>query len=152
MNVKLKMAMFRPIKDENYIDIYNSDYATLVYIALRFMAKNNVDLVTTPKRIYLSLSDKEPSKNDIKGIKQGLEILLENDIIYFNKNGREYIINTDWLGIDDSIDKYFLVDIEYISKVIEQTNGIKLLHYYIVVNGKYFLAKNGNYFPALSGK
>lgn len=62
MKIKFKMSMFRIIKEQNYTNIYNSDYAILTYVILRYISKNNVELVTTPKRMLLSLSDKYPSK------------------------------------------------------------------------------------------
>lgn len=133
MKIKFKMSMFRIIKEQNYTNIYNSDYAILAYVILRYISKNNVELVTTPKRMLLSLSDKCPNKKDIKGIKQGLEILLQNDIIYYNINKKEYMIDTSDLQIDDSIDKFFFIDVDYIKKILNQKNGIKLLRYYMIL-------------------
>lgn len=133
MKIKFKMSMFRIIKEQNYTNIYNSDYAILTYVILRYISKNNVELVTTPKRMLLSLSDKYPSKKDIKGIKQGMEILLQNDIIYYNINKKEYMIDTSDLQIDDSVDKFFFVDIDYIKRILNQKNGIKLLRYYMIL-------------------
>ena len=128
MKIKFKMFMFRIIKEQNYTDIYNSDYAILTYVILRYISKNNVELVTTPKRMLLSLSDKCPSKKDIKGIKQGMEILLQNDIIYYNINKKEYMIDTSDLQIDDSVDKFFFVDIDYIINIVHDLDYEGLLY------------------------
>lgn len=125
--------MIRKLKDENYFSIYDSDYAIFDYIILRYIAKKNATLITTPKIMYKYFIDKEPNSKEIKNIKQGLDILLQNDIIYYNVNKRNYIIETDGLDFDSSCNKYFNIETDYITKVVNCHNGIKLLHYYITL-------------------
>ena len=40
--VRLKMSMFRPIKQEDYIDVYENPYAMITYVALRIMGKDDM--------------------------------------------------------------------------------------------------------------
>lgn len=133
MKIKLKISMIRKLKDENYFSIYDSDYAIFDYIILRYIAKKNTTLITTPKIMYKYFIDKEPNSKEIKNIKQGLDILLQNDIIYYNVSKRNYIIETDGLDFDSSCNKYFNIEPDYIRKVVNCHNGIKLLHYYITL-------------------
>ena len=77
MKVKLKMSMFRTVCDENYSKLYEDDYATMVYVALRCLCKNNIALKTTINGLYQTLSDSEPTRENIKGIKDGLKALSD---------------------------------------------------------------------------
>jgi hypothetical protein len=129
MKIKLKMSMFRKLGDDDFENIYKSDYATYCYIALRYMSKSNVDLTTTPRLIYIALTEKEPTRTDIQGIKQGLQILADSDVIYYNTFGTTYSINTENLEILKG-EKYFFIDSDYLYKVMEQKNGVKLIHHY----------------------
>lgn len=132
MRIKLDMSLFRQIKDTNYEQIYKSDYATYCYTALRYMAKNDVNITTTPNLIFNTLTDKKPTKTDITGIKKGLQELEKSDIINFEKVGTTYIIDTDNLQIQQT-DKYFYINSDDIQTLMEQKNGIKLLHHYLLL-------------------
>ncbi len=134
-NIKLKMSMFRPITNEcDLQEVYKSDYATFVYVAIRYSAKSDRNLITTPKQLFMTLSEKEPNKNQIKGIKEGLEILEKNDIIYFNENKGVYSIDTENVEINGETEKYFNVPIEYLYKIMEQKrNAVSYLHHYLLL-------------------
>ena len=49
--VRLKMSMFRPIKQEDYIDVYEKPYAMITYVALRIMGKDDMYIDAQPSSI-----------------------------------------------------------------------------------------------------
>ena len=134
MNVKLKMSMFREFQKEiSYPDIYNNSYATFTYVALRSRCKSNATLHTTIRGIYYALSDSEPTKQDISSIKTSLEILKNEELITFEKNGTTYAITPlDDLNIWEG-EKYFNVPLEYIKSIMACKSGVKLLHHYLLL-------------------
>ena len=133
MKVKLKMSMFRIVCDENYSKLYEDDYATFVYVALRCLCKNNIALKTTINGLYQTLSDSEPTRENIKGIKDGLQALSDQGFISFEKKGMTYSIYPLNIDIDTQIRKYFYVSMEYIKKIMNTKSGVKLLHHYLLL-------------------
>lgn len=131
--VKLKMSMFRTIKESNYPTIYQSDYATFVYTVLRHLCKSDSELIITPYQIYRTFSTNEPNSSAIKGIKEGITILHNNKMLSYIKKGSNYTINPYGLEIKTKQEVYFDIPIEYIKKVIAQTSGVKLLHHYLLL-------------------
>lgn len=136
--ITFEMAMFRPIKEENYSKIYESDNATCVYIALRILARNGVELTTTPYLLFKALTGKEPTQRNLESIKDGLKILSEEGIITIldgeeNKEHKNtYTIDTQGIEFDGSKTRYFSVPIEYIYKIMdEKSKPFTLLHYYM---------------------
>ena len=100
MKVKLKMSMFRKVSNEEYTKLYKDDYATFVYVALRCLCKKDVELKTTVNGLYQTLSDSEPSRENIKGIKDGLQALSDQGFISYEKKGLTYSIYPLNLDID----------------------------------------------------
>lgn len=78
--IKFEMAMFRPIKGEDYSRIYESDNATCVYIALRILARSGVELTTSPYQLYKALTENEPTRRELSNIVDGLKILDEEGV------------------------------------------------------------------------
>jgi hypothetical protein len=132
MNIILNVNLFRPLKDCNFEQIYNSDYATLAYVALMANIHKNDLLKTTQKLLFQSISNKSPTWKDLQGIKQGLEILQDNKLISFHKDGLTYTVNTENIYIDGSSGNlYFYVPKDYIISVMEQPNKASVLHHYL---------------------
>ena len=131
--VKLNMGMYRKIKTYDYTEIYKSDYATYVYTALRVMFKTDGIIAVTPKIIFNTLTNKVPSKKDIKGIKEGIEILSKNGIITYEKTSTIYRIDCSNISIVINQDIYFVVPVDYMFKLMQEDNGVKLLHHYIML-------------------
>lgn len=136
--ISFEMAMFRPIKGENYSKIYESDNATCVYIALRILARNGVELTTTPHILYKALTGKEPTQRNLESIKDGLKILNEEGIIIIlddeeNKRRKNtYTIDTQGIEFDGNKNLYFSVPVDYIYKIMEEkSKPFALLHYYM---------------------
>jgi len=131
--VKMKMCFFRKLEGINYPKLYESDYATYVYVALRKMCKSNGSIAVTPQMIFLSLTDKNPNRENIKGIKDGLAVLAECGLISYKKIGCTYNIKTTGLEIPDDKYKFFFIPIEFLNKVMEQRNNIALFHHYVLL-------------------
>lgn len=141
--IKFEMAMFRPINEKNYSRIYESDNATCVYIALRILAKDGVELTTTPRILYKALTENEPTRRELDNIVDGLKILDEEGIITIlndeENKGQKNTYTIDAQGIEfDGIELdgrktyYFSVPIDYIYKIMdEKSKPFALLHYYI---------------------
>lgn len=136
--IKFEMAMFRPIKGEDYSRIYESDNATCVYIALRILARSGVELTTSPYQLYKALTENEPTRRELSNIVDGLKILDEEGVITIlndeENKGRKntYTIDAQGIELDGSKTYYFSVPIEYIYKIMdEKSKPFALLHYYI---------------------
>ena len=61
--VRLKMSMFRPIKQEDYIDVYESPYAMITYVALRIMGKDDMYIDAQPYLIDAEIKIQEKTKS-----------------------------------------------------------------------------------------
>ena len=136
--IKFEMAMFRPIKGEDYSRIYESDNATCVYIALRILARSGVELTTSPYQLYKALTENEPTRRELSNIVDGLKILDEEGVITIlndeENKGRKntYTIDAQEIELDGSKTFYFSVPIEYIYKIMEEkSKPFALLHYYM---------------------
>ena len=136
--IKFEMAMFRPIKGEDYSRIYESDNATCVYIALRILARSGVELTTSPYQLYKALTENEPTRRELSNIVDGLKILDEESVITIlndeENKGRKntYTIDAQGIELDGSKTFYFSVPIEYIYKIMEEkSKPFALLHYYM---------------------
>ena len=134
--VRLKMSMFRPIKQEDYIDVYENPYAMITYVALRIMGKDDMYIDAQPSSIWRRFAHKEPTKDNIKGIKSGLEILKEEGLIYYedpNKRGGAYNININNLNIDKEDICTFTITSNEIMKLLPYNNSIKLIAFYLLL-------------------
>ena len=136
--IKFEMAMFRPIKGEDYSRIYESDNATCVYIALRILARSGVELTTSPYQLYKALTENEPTRRELSNIVDGLKILDKEGVITIlndeENKGRKntYTIDAQGIELDGSKTFYFSVPIEYIYKIMEEkSKPFALLHYYM---------------------
>ena len=134
MNIKLEMCIFRELgKEIAYPDIYKDSYAIFTYTALRSICKSNVTLHTTIQGIYQALSDAEPSKPEIKAIKESLKLLVDNELISCKKKGTTYSITplSDFEIYGNNY--YFTIPLEYIKSIMSCHSGIKLLHHYLLL-------------------
>ena len=150
--VILKMSMFREIPQRGeYVgdEIYQSDYATVAYVALRCLYDvKKSEIKITPKDMLkvLGYDTTKRLQREKENLLFGLELLADYDIIAYEKSGNSYVVDTTGLYLDmcPGGDLTFSVPKDYIQELAKQKNSFALIHHYLLLcstinaKGKHF--------------
>ena len=139
--VILKMSMFREIPQRGeYVgdEIYQSDYATVAYVALRCLYDvKKSEIKITPKDMLkvLGYDTTKRLQREKENLLFGLELLADYDIIAYEKSGNSYVVDTTGLYLDmcPGGDLTFSVPKDYIQELAKQKNSFALMHHYLLL-------------------
>lgn len=141
MKIFLKSKFFKINCEENiYKELQRNKYNVYTLSILSILNRAVEEIALSPLDIYRMFNKRgQPTRNDIKQIKNSIETLSQMNIISYEIFDKKYIISINDLNVIETNPKseyyepFFVLETDLLYNMMKEKDGIDLIQHYILL-------------------